>query len=312
VTISLKEFFLHEENSQTYAAQVHAYAVPGNGDPVFAERHLDSLEHAGVAPHAAAQIMIRKHGWQDTQAAQQSALGEHQDPTKPVDKGASIWSDPDQPVDVRKFSSCGGNLHIDLTESPEAWWPGKDEEEFDPKSDPTFPDELPPDIELQSNELHPDEVPVKPSPVDPDPETTLDPAGTSELPDVGFGFDSMEDDPGFGAPPPRDPRWAQSAESMDWDEFKQRHPKVAKELDSSVIDSTQLAQAIFKARVGTPSSKDPDMDRSDFFSAKFPDGRTMMYVGDNRGWQDMGGKDDDENDPDDPGPKYDDPSAIDF
>jgi len=41
---------------------------------------------------------------------------EHQDPTAVVDAGSTIWSDPEQPVDVKKFSNRGGNLHIDLCE----------------------------------------------------------------------------------------------------------------------------------------------------------------------------------------------------
>jgi hypothetical protein len=41
---------------------------------------------------------------------------EHQDPTTVVTAGSSAWSDPEQPVKVKKFSSKGGNLHIDLKE----------------------------------------------------------------------------------------------------------------------------------------------------------------------------------------------------
>ena len=254
MTISLKEFFLHEENTQTYLAQVNTYAVPGSGDPTIADRHLEALEHVGVAPHVAAQIMIRKYGWQDTgygdliqarddhQAmTNQNSLGEHQDPTKPVDKGASIWSDPKQPVDVRKFSSCGGNLHIDLSEAPD-----------EPSED--------------------------------------------ELNALLAGFDDPEAD--FGEPATVDPRWSQSAGGMDWNEFKKLHPKEADELRDNVIDDNSLLNVVFKVR--------PEDDRrNSFFLATFPDSRKMVYIGDGRGWQDMGG--DDSNDPDDPGEKYDEP-----
>ena len=292
MTISLKEFFLHEENSQSYAAEVHRLALPVGGEVDISQRHLDSLEQVGVAPHAAAQIMIQKYGWQptdNTRMMQQNNLGEHQDPTKPVDKGTSIWSDPNQPADVRKFSSCGGNLHIDLSEAPDVWWPGKDES--------------PPDIEMGADELHPDDAPAS---QELQPEPTENP---EELPDLGgnFGFDAPEADAGFSTPVQRDPRWAEAPEAMDWEEFKSRHPDVAHELDNDLIDSTQLAQAIFKARVGTPSTNKPGIDRSDFFSAKFPGGRQMMYVGDNRGWQDMGNEEDNATDPEDPGPEYDRP-----
>lgn len=43
-------------------------------------------------------------------------FGEHNDPTEPVDAGATILSDPTQPAQVKKFKNVKGNLHIDLCE----------------------------------------------------------------------------------------------------------------------------------------------------------------------------------------------------
>lgn len=79
--LSLKEFFLHE-----------AGELPPGDEPLEKKGDIAGLP-AGDEP-----------------------LGEHQDPTCTPDAGATIWSDPTQPADVRKFKNVKGNLHVDIKE----------------------------------------------------------------------------------------------------------------------------------------------------------------------------------------------------
>lgn len=283
--VSLRQFFLWEERldeiaSDGYSTEVYSYAVPldePKGSDAIA--HLDSLEHMGVAPREAARIMIDKYGWAPV------GVNEHQDPTAAVDKGASIWSDPSQPADVRKYSSCGGNLHIDLSEADA---PKEDFKAFLDRL-ANKPADAPADIELTPIELHPSDA---------------------------WGFDDPSKHAEFGEAPPPDPAWERARGGMGWDDFKTKYPKEAEALRSNVIDDETLRGAAFQVRPETD-------EKSAFMAVQLPGGRKLFYIPDTRPRPSTRGEElyaqedapgrwvsDEDDDKDDPGPEYDEPVGF--
>jgi hypothetical protein len=95
MTMKLKEFFVHE-----------ASTFGGRFQPSAADPRADSPKPK--------QAPAEKP--KEPEDVEKSWFKEHNDPTEPVDAGSTIWSDPSQPAKVRKFSSKGGQLHIDLKE----------------------------------------------------------------------------------------------------------------------------------------------------------------------------------------------------
>ena len=96
--ISLKEFFLREAE-----------------EPVD-EKALSSYKHPRTHLHSKfSQNPDIENPWALAQSI--ASKNEHTDPTcKTNDQGSSIWSDPENPADVRKFSNKDGNLHVDIKE----------------------------------------------------------------------------------------------------------------------------------------------------------------------------------------------------
>lgn len=140
--LSLKGFFLHEalgdEGSRSARGSVRQISLQQlaqlEPDAEYEIRQMTedpNFDISQVRVYQAADKFILSHpqhpgddlywraggdGWETGETAANPLRNEHQDPTAVVDAGSTIWSDPEQPVDVKKFSSSGGNLHIELQE----------------------------------------------------------------------------------------------------------------------------------------------------------------------------------------------------
>lgn len=144
---------------------------------------------------------------------------EHNDPTATPDAGATIWSDPSLPADVRKFSSRGGNLCVDLKEmfAVSEGGPGSGRkkgsknkpkeprvipgEPVDPSTLPDEPDDLDFDIDVDDDGFSSGATPAAAAPAGEDP----------FAPQAGEMGDDLSwlDDPALGAGvemPQREPK----------------------------------------------------------------------------------------------------------
>lgn len=125
--------------------------------------------------------------------------------------------------------------------------------------------------------------------------------------DDQWGFDDPEYGKGqdFGTAPPRDPAWDLTARGMSWDEFKQKHPAEASELEQSVLDNEPIKQGDFRVRTA-PRNKFGDAEKSDFFSVTLPDKRKLSFMGPGLGWKQLDANEPVEDEPE-YGPELDEP-----
>jgi len=211
--LSLKEFFVHEAKS--------------SAQPSVDERKLSSYEHPRTHLHSKfAKDPNIEEPWALAQHI--ASKNEHQDPTCTApDAGSTIWSDPTQPADVRKFSNRDGNLHVDLQEMfgvDEMGGPGsgrKPGSKNKPTSGSTIPgktvdpsslpDELPDDFGVDIDTSDFDEPAAAAEPDDaPFARTAGDLGDESDLswlddPNLGQGVEVPKQDPNAPKPTPKPP-----------------------------------------------------------------------------------------------------------